>query len=174
MIADQIPLPHQKNFSSNIVVLVFHDNLLFGYFSYIMLRMPPKGTGRKTTTRKRKNEIESESSPKTTSQKRSKSEVESESSSTSVRRSERIAAQPKRDRQDSDLARIIQELNLTSYGLPSSASGFKNKDIDTMKVIFQGASAENVVIPDAESTSYIKLFITNSLSKPSTYNLSIL
>ncbi|CAB5210443.1 unnamed protein product [Rhizophagus irregularis] len=116
--------------------------------------MPPKGTGRKTTTRKRKNEIESESSPKTTSQKRSKSEVESESSSTSVRRSERIAAQPKRDRQDSDLARIIQELNLTSYGLPSSASGFKNKDIDTMKVIFQGASAENVVIPDAEIKNF--------------------
>ncbi|PKY57452.1 hypothetical protein RhiirA4_411689 [Rhizophagus irregularis] len=105
---------------------------------------------------------------------RVRSEVESESSSTSVRRSERIAAQPKRDRQDSDLARIIQELNLTSYGLPSSASGFKNKDIDKMKVIFEGASAENVVIPDAESTSYIKLFITNSLSKPSTYNLSIL
>src|SRR3954453_1847665 len=128
-----------------------------------MLRMPPKGTGRKNTTRKRKNEIESESSPKTTSQKRSKSEVESESSSAPVRRSQRIATQPKRDRQDSDLARILHELNLTSYGIPSSASGFKSKDIDAMKVTFRGASAENAVIPDAECTSYISLILSANL-----------
>jgi len=127
-----------------------------------VLMMPRgRGSGRKNTT-KRKNEIESESSPKTTSQKRSKSEVESESSSASVRRSQRISTQPKRDRQDSDLARIIHD---TGYGLPSSASRFRIKDIDEMKVTFRGASAENVVIPDAEVKDFPNEYLLTEVNR---------
>lgn len=121
-------------------------------------------------SKKRKNESEIESSPGKTaqktsqeqaaqiaSQKRKKIENESESSSATKRRSERIASQ------DSDLASVIRDLRLSftfssSYGiedLPSSASLFKTKDMEALRVNFCEALAENDVIPDVEGMSYI-------------------
>ncbi|CAG8654564.1 17613_t:CDS:2, partial [Funneliformis caledonium] len=90
-----------------------------------------------------------------TSRKR-KNESESENSSAPKRRSERIASQ------DSDLASVIHDLRLrstfSSYGvedLPSSAYKlykFKIRDMEALKVNFLGASTENAVIPDIEAT----------------------
>ena len=81
--------------------------------------------------------------------------VETESASSSATRQ-----QPKRfAREDSALAGATSNLMISSSydldNLPSSASGFRKRDMEAMRVSFKPASAESAVIPDLEGTSYI-------------------
>ena len=118
----------------------------------------------------------SSKNPRKTAQKTSKKRktIEDESTSSSPTRH-----QPKRiAKEDSELARATRNLWLSaSYGLedlPSSASKFKIRDMEALKVNFLGASSQSVVIPKVPGTRYIASTI---LSEPNTntntYNLNI-
>jgi len=115
----------------------------------------------------------SQSSPKKTTQKPSKKRknVETQSASSSATR-KRFASE------DSALAGATSNLRLSfgssaSYDLedlPSSASKFKIRDMEALRVNFLGASSKNDVIPNVQGTRYIASTI---LSEPNTYNLNI-
>ncbi|PKY51163.1 hypothetical protein RhiirA4_446693 [Rhizophagus irregularis] len=106
----------------------------------------PKSTTKMSkVSKKRKNESESESTPGETAQK------------TSRKQATQIASQ-KRKKFESESESSSAPKRRSSYGmedLPSSASLFKTKDMEALRVNFCEAPAENAVIPDVEDDPYV-------------------